>query len=340
MADIRRRFGLRHLRAEPTTYVRVMRRGRIVHEGPGLAVWFRRLTASVSEVPIDERELPLVFHGRTADFQDVVVQATVTFRVADPGRAVERVDFSIDLDSGAWRSAPLEQLAGVLTELAQQYALAGLARSGLTALLVDGLPAIREAVSAGLRTDERIAEIGLEVVGVRVVALRPEPELERALQTPIREHLQQEADRATFERRALAVERERAISENEMQSQIELARREERLVAQRGANERRAAEEAASAQAIHAEAAARKVRLMAHADAEATRLAGEAEAHAEAERLRAYREVSEATLLGLTLKELAGRLPSIQTLVLSPDVVTTALVRLAAVSPGPEGDRG
>jgi regulator of protease activity HflC (stomatin/prohibitin superfamily) len=338
MADIRKRFGVRHLRAEPTAYVCLMQRGRVVREGPGLAVWFRRLTASVSEVPIDERELPLVFHGRTADFQDVVVQATVTFRVADPGLAARRIDFSIDLDSGAWRSAPLEQLAGVLTELAQQYALAGLGHSALTALLVDGMPAIREAVSDGLRTDERIAEIGLEVVGVRVVALRPEPELERALQTPIRERLQQEADRATFERRALAVERERAISENEMQNQIELARREEHLVAQRGANERRAAEESAAAQAIHGEAAARHVRLMADANAEATRMAGEADAHAEAERLRAYREVSEATLLGLTLKELAGSLPSIQTLVLSPDVVTTALARLAAATATSERD--
>jgi hypothetical protein len=69
------------------------------------------------------------------------------------------------------------------------------------------------------------------VIGTRVVALRPEPDVEKALQTPARELLQQETDRATHERRALAVERERAIAENELQNQIELARREEQLVA-------------------------------------------------------------------------------------------------------------
>lgn len=85
-------------------------------------------------------------------------------------------------------------------------------------------------------------------------SIRPEAELERALQTPMRERLQQDADKATYERRALAVERERAISENELQSQIELAKREELLVEQRGANERRRATEAAAAGRIEVEA--------------------------------------------------------------------------------------
>ena len=81
-----------------------------------------------------------------------------------------------------------------------------------------------------------------------MVAVRPEPEVEKALRTPTRERVQQEADKATFERRAVAVERERAIGENELQTQIELARREEQLVIQRGVNTRREAEEAAAAE--------------------------------------------------------------------------------------------
>ncbi len=47
----------------------------------------------------------------------------------------------------------------------------------------------------------------------------------RGSQTPSRERVQQEADRATHERRALAVQRERAIAENELQNQIELRSR-------------------------------------------------------------------------------------------------------------------
>lgn len=51
------------------------------------------------------------------------------------------------------------------------------------------------------------------MIGIRFALLRPEPEVERALQLPAREQVQQEADKATFERRALAVERA-AVGEN------------------------------------------------------------------------------------------------------------------------------
>ena len=117
---------------------------------------------------------------------------------------------------------------------------------------------------------------------MRVVAVRPEPDMEKALRTPAREQVQQEADRATFERRALAVERERAIGENELQTQIELARREEQLVAQRGANSRREAEESAAAAPIASEAQAEREQRMAQVHAEATRIMGPAAGEAEA----------------------------------------------------------
>ena len=54
-------------------------------------------------MPVDDRELPLLFHARTADFQDLAVQASVTFRVTDPATAGTRIDFSVDPDTGRWR---------------------------------------------------------------------------------------------------------------------------------------------------------------------------------------------------------------------------------------------
>ena len=92
MADITGFLFMRHLRANPTTHVRHLSNGKLVHDGPGQAFWFRPLTAALSEVPIDDREQPLLFHGRTLDFQDVTVQATVTYRVADPALAAARIE--------------------------------------------------------------------------------------------------------------------------------------------------------------------------------------------------------------------------------------------------------
>jgi len=330
MAVITRYPFLHHLRVEPTVHVRALRRGKVAHDGAGIAFWFRPLNAAISEVPLDDRELPMLFHARTADFQDVTVQATVTYRIADPVLAVQRVDFAIDADTGRWRATPLEQLAGLLTETAQQHATDLLARMPMTNALVDGISAVRAGMSAALGGDARLAETGIAVIGVRVVALRPEADVERALQTPAREQVQQEADKATFERRAMAVERERAIGENELQTKIELARREEELVAQHGANERLKTQESWAADAIATEATARREIALADAKAQATRLVGEAEAAAETARLAAYRDVSEATLLGLALKELAANLPQIDHLTLTPDVITSLLARLGA----------
>ncbi|MFB7503018.1 SPFH domain-containing protein [Streptomyces broussonetiae] len=398
MVDITRRLGLRHLRGAPTAHIRHHRSGTLVHDGPGLSFWFRPLTAALSEVPVDDRELAMTFHARTSDFQDVSVQATVTYRVADPAVAAARLDFSVDPDTGAWRGTPLEQLGTLLTETAQQHALDVLARTPLSAALADGVAAVRQRIATGLAAEPRLPATGIEIVAVRVMALRPEPEVERALRTPAREQIQQEADRATYERRAVAVERERTIAENELASRIELARREEQLVEQRGTNARREAEEQAAADAVRARAeaersvlqaeaeAARSVKLaeaeaersMRLADAEAARsrtLAGaeaatsrqlaEAEAErtellADAEAARAVRAAraeaegarelggaqAEAraawlrvhadagvdgtgTLQALTAIRLAENLPRIDSVTVSPDVLTGLLARLA-----------
>ncbi|MFJ4786645.1 SPFH domain-containing protein [Streptomyces sp. NPDC088794] len=363
MADITRRLGWRHLRGAPTAHVRHHRDGKLLHDGPGLSFWYRALTAALSEVPVDDRELAMTFHARTSDFQDVAVQATVTYRVSDPALAAARLDFSIDPDTGVWRGAPLEQLGTLMTETAQQHALDVLARTTLSAALVDGVASVRGRVASGLAAEPRLPATGIEVVAVRVVALRPEPEVERALRTPAREQIQQEADRATYERRAVAVERERTIAENELASQIELARREEQLVDQRGTNARREAEEHAAADAVRASAeAARSVKLaeaeaersvklaeaeatrtvkladaeaarsvrLARAEAESAREVGEARAQAQAAWLRVHGDVDVATLNALTGTRLAENLPNIDSVTISPDVLTGLLARLGA----------
>jgi len=315
-------------------HVRHVRRGKLAHDGTGLSFFYRSLSAVLSEVPVDDRELPLLFHSRSADYQDVAVQASVTFRVTDPATVCARIDFSIHPDSGRWRGTPLEQLAGLLTETAQQHVLSLIAARPLAGVLGDGLEQIRDKILTGLTTDQRLAETGIAVIGARVVAIRPEPEVEKALRTPAREQIQQDADRATYERRALAVERERAIAENEMANQIELARREQELIAQRGTNARHQAEDAAAADGIEAEAEAARQRLLDGAEAAGTRSLGEARAAGEAARVAAYAGLSQGTLLALAAKDLAGGLPQIGSLVVAPELFTPLLARLTAPESG------
>ena len=339
MADITRFPFLRHLRANPTAHVRHLRKGKVAHDGPGQAFWFRPLTAALSEIPVDDREQPLLFHARTADFQDVTVQATVTYRVVDPALAATRLDFGIDPDHGhvAGHAARAGRRAAHRAGPAARPRPAG-RHDRCAEALAEGMAAVRERDRRrpGRRPPARRHRA--RVIDVRVVAVRAEPEVERALQTPTREQVQQDADQATYERRALAVERERAIAENELQNQIELARREEQLVDQQGQNERKRADRAGRRRPHRRpRPSAEQQRLLADAQADATRLVGQAEADAEAARLAAYGDARAGRRCSAwPLKELAGNLPEHRHPNLTPDLLTAA-----AGPPGRAGaDRG
>ena len=347
MAQIFRFLFTRHLRSDPSHHVLHFRHGKLVRSGRGVAYWFMPLAASIAEVPCDDRDQAFVFHARSADYQDVTTQGVITYRVVDPEKLALRVDFSIDVARGVWKQSPLEQIGQLLTQLAQQFAWEYVAHAPVRDVLAEGMDQVSERIRAGFAAHAPLAEMGLAIVAVRITGVAPSAELEKALQTPTRESIQQQADEATFQRRALAVEKERAIQENELQSKIELAKREELLIGQQGANEKRLAREKTEAEAIQAEAAASRKRLEAAVDADAARIAAEAgaaglrlqsgadadgirlvqQAKVEAERARIeiYRELPSQVLLGLAARRFAGKLQRIDHLNLGGDALGGAL---------------
>ena len=168
--------------------------------------------------------------------------------------------------------------------------------------------------------------------------MRAEPDVERALQTPMREQVQQEADKATYERRAMAVERERAIAENELQNQIELARREEQLVAQRGQNDRREPSRVAAGR-MDAEGKAAQQAAAGRSPSRRHPGGGRGKGRVGGRPAGRLPRLAPATLIGLAAKELAGNLPRIGTLKLTPDVLAPILAGWARAwgGPGPGG---
>ena len=278
-------------------------------------------------MPIDDRELPFLFRVRSADFQELTVQGVITFRVADPGSLARRVDFTVDLATGRWAQAPLEQVAGLLSQLAQQFVVDELVRLDVRTILAGGVAPIRARITAGLAEEPALRELGIELVAVRVAAVAPTAELEKALRQPTREAIQQQADQATFSRRALAVEKERAIAENELGNRIELTRREEELVAQAGANERLRATEQAAAEQIQAQAADERGRLDSAREADEIDLLEGAHLRAERERAEIQTSVPPEVLMAVALQGLAGELGQIDHLTITPDLLAPLLSR-------------
>jgi regulator of protease activity HflC (stomatin/prohibitin superfamily) len=338
MAEIKTFPLIRHLRAEPTAHVLRYRHGRLATAGPGLAFWFAPNSTAIAEIPLGNQELPFVFHARSADFQQLIVQGVITFRFGDPELVARRVDFTLDLSSGRWTETPLEQVHGLLVQMAQQYVIDELLALELRTILAEGVAPIRERIISGLAAEQTLADLGVEIVAVRVAQLSPEGDVQKALAQPTREAIQQQADQATFARRALAVEKERAIAENELQNRIELARREQQLVTQHGANERRRAEEEAAAKAIAATSTDQTERMGARRRADAVKELEAVRLEAERRRAEIQTSLGAQILLALAARELAGQLGKVEHLTVTPELLTPLLGRLNAAPTVPSAN--
>jgi regulator of protease activity HflC (stomatin/prohibitin superfamily) len=305
------------------------RNGRAVKSGRGLSFWFVPHRASIAELPVDDRSMVLFFKGRSKDFQAVTVQGNLTWRVAAPDVLGLRVDFSIDLKTGRYTAKPVEQIEGLLTGMSQQLATQYFAQSTVHELLNAGIEPLRVRLEQGLSGNERLAAMGIEIVAIRLAAIAPTAELERALQTPTFESLQQKADEAVFERRALAVEKERAIAENELHNKTELARREQELITQETANGR-----------SRAEAAREGVLIAADGEASRIRAVGQARADMEQARIAIYRDLPPHVLLGLAARAFAEKLTKVDQLNVTPDMLATVLGELGRSSRLASGSAG
>ena len=212
-------FGIHYLKASPTTYVIHYHNGKIRRAGGGLAFFYYKPASAIVAIPLSSADVPFIFNETTADFQPVTVQGQLTYRIADPQRVAGLLDYSVDGKVDNYLTEDPEKLALRLVNLAQN----------LTRTHIQQLP-LRQAVHAAdevssalleaLRQSPQAAELGLEILAVSVQAVRPAPDSARALEAEAREALLRLADQAVYDRRNAAVEQERRIKENELNTEI------------------------------------------------------------------------------------------------------------------------
>jgi regulator of protease activity HflC (stomatin/prohibitin superfamily) len=209
---------IRYLKAAPTTWVMQFKGSLLKREGAGLSFFYWEPTTTIVQVPMASVDVPFAFTEVTQDFQQVTVQGQLTFRVAEPKKLATLMDYSVTA-GGAYRSDDPQKLterlvyaAQILTRTSlQQWAL----RDGLTRS-----ETLEQAVLTGLRSAEVVQMLGVEVLQVAVLSVRPTPEMARALEAEAREALQRQSDGAIYERRNAAVEQERRVKQSELETEI------------------------------------------------------------------------------------------------------------------------
>lgn len=335
-------FGIRYIKVQPTTYLLQYQKGRIVREGTGQAFFYYSPSSSLVAIPTASNEVPFIFEETTADFQKVTIQGQITYRVIDPKKLAALMNFTLGGDGQTYATEDPQKLPQRLINIVNVQARAQIQRLPLRQAVRES-DALVEALRPKLVGSPEIAALGLEILGFSILAIKPTPETARALEAETREQLLKEADEAIFRRRNAAVENERAIKENELNTEnaVELKKRqirETKMDADRAVQEKnRLLQEAEMATSVALE---QKKKELVELTALNTR--GEADARAygieammkalgtgDARILTALANagMNPEQLIAVAFQEIAGKADKIGQLNISPDLLRELMVK-------------
>ncbi len=212
-------FGIKFIKVQPTTYVLQYKNGLVKREGAGLAFFYYAPTTSMVAVPMGSEDVPFIFDENSADFQQMTVQGQVTYRISDPRKTGALLNFSINPVTQKYVSEDPTKLSQRIINAVKVLTRKGLQKLPLRdALMATDMMSIQ--VASAIREDSELHELGIEILGLSFLAIKPTPETSRALEAEAREQILKVADEAVYARRNAAVEQERLIKENELSTEI------------------------------------------------------------------------------------------------------------------------
>ena len=156
---------------------------------------------------------------RGADFQSITVQGQLTYRVKDAQRVAALLDYTVNGRTMQYVSEDPQKLSQRLINLLQVLVRAEVQKLPLKSA-IHSSDAVATAVMEKISQMTELEALGVEVLVLAIQAIRPIPEMSRALEAEAREEHLRRADQAIYDRRNSAVEQERKIKENELNTEI------------------------------------------------------------------------------------------------------------------------
>jgi membrane protease subunit (stomatin/prohibitin family) len=220
-------FGIKYIKFDSMTYAIKFKNGKVSNEGRGLSFFYFAPTTSIAAIPIGSNDLPFIFSEMTKDYQVVSIQGQITYKIGNPKQLAELLDFSVN-EKGIYKKDDIEKLNQRIISEAQTATSSFIHELGLKEA-IRSAKSIEAKISGGVMNSQAISMLGIEILGVNVLAIKASPEMEKALETETREKLQQEADQAIYERRNFAVEQERKIKESELSTEIAVEEKKKQI---------------------------------------------------------------------------------------------------------------
>jgi regulator of protease activity HflC (stomatin/prohibitin superfamily) len=231
-------FGIGYFKAQPTEFVRKVAGGRVKREGQALSFYYLKRRTSIVVVPVSSADAAFVFNEQTGNYQAVTIQGQLTYRIVEPRRTMEMLNYVIDPKRRAHVSKDPERLEQRIVVAVQMETRRQVEVKSLEEVLRNAA-SISAEVQEEVRTRALLAPLGVELLSLNFTSVSPNPEVGKALEAEYRETLLRRADEAIYARRAAAVEEEAKIKSNELEGEISLARERERLIDLQAANDRK-----------------------------------------------------------------------------------------------------
>lgn len=296
-------LGIKYFKADSSTFVIKTIDGRVRKLGKGLSFFYNSATASIAAVPVNAQESPFIFKLLTADFQTVTVQGQITYRVADPEKTAEMLNFNLKNDGQGYISEDPLKLSDRVIRIAQAFVQNKVQTTGLREALKLGQPLVL-LIRQQLIGESPLNELGIVLLDVSISTVQPTPETARALEAEAREAILKEADDAIYDRRKSAVEQERTVKEAELQTELSVQQKEQEIEESRIENERTILRGKAETERerLQAEIGAETQRKdLVELNAENSREQADAEAYAISTRMKAFRELPVENLKAMAL---------------------------------------
>lgn len=221
-------FGYRFIKFQPSEYVLKYRNGKIVKEGPGLSFFYYAPTTSIVVVPVGSVDAPFIFEEVTSDFQTVTVQGQITFRIVDQKKIVELLNYTLDIKGKGYVSDDPQKLSQRVINIVRV-----LTKKNLESLQLKDAIKSSEVLAMGIlnaiRQYEEIDWLGIEILGLSILAIFPNKETARALEAQAREQILKKADEAIYERRNASIDQERRVKENEFNTEIAIENKKKQV---------------------------------------------------------------------------------------------------------------
>ena len=212
----------------PNDYVMVVKNGEIVREGIGLSVLYNELTTNIMVAPSTAFDGSFAFDDLvTSDYQRVCVQGVTTYTITDYAKASKMLDFSYSQQTPVQEKigATMAVLEKRINNIIKAIVIREVSRKDVRTIirLTDEMAV---SITDSLMQDESIEKLGVAIASVNILGINPNTETRKALEAAAREQILKEQDDAIYMRRNAAIEQERVIKENEINTEIKVAEKE------------------------------------------------------------------------------------------------------------------